>query len=382
MRVVVASRIFSPEVAAAAFRLSALASELVRRGADVTVLTTTTQNQRASTRSPRLNVRRWPVIRDRSGYVRGYFQYLSFDVPLFFRLMFMRRPDVIVVEPPPTTGLVVGIVAFFRRVPYVYYAADIWSDAASSTGAPRLVVNVLASVESRVLKSSQVVLAVNDGVAERVAALAASAQVEIVGNGIDVSVFRPDGEQSVTGQYAIYAGTASEWQGADIFIRAWQAVAEEFPGARLVFLGQGSAWNGLQELASNLGLSTVEFRDSVPPAEAARWFRSATIGLVSLDPAAGYGFAFPTKIYASLACGTPVLYSGEGPATSLIRQEQLGHATSYDIDEVTRALMAAFKGPPSLGERTRIANWAAENVSLGRVARVAADAIFEAAASS
>ncbi|MDO5500237.1 MAG: hypothetical protein Q4F67_11230 [Propionibacteriaceae bacterium] len=35
-----------------------------------------------------------------------------------------------IVEPPPTTGLVVRVACALRRTPYVYYAADLWSVAA------------------------------------------------------------------------------------------------------------------------------------------------------------------------------------------------------------------------------------------------------------
>ena len=36
-------------------------------------------------------ISRWPVLRDGGGNVRGYVQYLSFDLPAFFRLLVQRR---------------------------------------------------------------------------------------------------------------------------------------------------------------------------------------------------------------------------------------------------------------------------------------------------
>ena len=77
-----------------------------------------------------------PVLRDEAGYVRGYAQYMSFDLPLALRLLAGRRPDLVVAEPPPTTGAVVRVIAALRGVPYAYYAADVWSDASQATGAP------------------------------------------------------------------------------------------------------------------------------------------------------------------------------------------------------------------------------------------------------
>src|SRR5690606_39527813 len=79
---------------------------------------------RGPARPGRVRVRRARVLRDSSGYVRGYLPYLSFDVPAALRLLTVRRPDVVVVEPPPTTGVVVRLVCALRRVPYVYYRSE------------------------------------------------------------------------------------------------------------------------------------------------------------------------------------------------------------------------------------------------------------------
>src|SRR5690625_423955 len=96
LHVVLATRIFTPEPAAASLRLSALVDALVEAGHRVTVLTTTTPH--GTEHPPGARVRRWPVLRDRDGYVRGYVQYLSFDIPLALRLLLTRRPDAVVVE--------------------------------------------------------------------------------------------------------------------------------------------------------------------------------------------------------------------------------------------------------------------------------------------
>lgn len=69
VRVTIASRIFRPEAGAAAFRLGALADELSERGHEVTVLTTVPPGGGADDGD--ITVRRWPVLRDRSGSVRG-----------------------------------------------------------------------------------------------------------------------------------------------------------------------------------------------------------------------------------------------------------------------------------------------------------------------
>src|SRR5699024_2915782 len=133
-------RVYSPEPVAAAFRQEALVDALERAGAEVTVLTTRAPGARRSSEAGGRRVSRWPVKRDARGQVRGYVSYLSFDLPLALRLLRQRPMDALVLEPPPTTGLVGMVAAAIRRVPYTFYAADVWSDATDSVeGVPTLV---------------------------------------------------------------------------------------------------------------------------------------------------------------------------------------------------------------------------------------------------
>lgn len=368
MRVVIASRIFAPEPAAASFRLTALAQALHDQGADVTVLTTTVPGAASHPIDRTVDVRRAPVLRDDAGYVRGYLQYLSFDVPLLFRLLSLTRPDVVVVEPPPTTGAIVRLVCGIRRIPYVYYAADIWSDAAV-TAAPKLIVRAVRAVEGWAIRGAAAVLSVTDGVTLRVGELGARNDVATVGNGVDTSTFSLDGPTAeLAGRYLLYAGTASEVQGAAVFVEAFGRLLEDRPDVCLVFLGHGSDWKRLQEAAQTLPPGSVRFLPRAPAAVAAEWLRGATATLASIRPGEGYDFARPTKILASAACGTPVIFAGPVAAGALVADAGLGFAVGYDVTEVYGAMRTAVTAPASASRRASIAAWATDNASIRAVA--------------
>ncbi len=342
-----------------------------------------------------LRVRRWPVLRDSSGYVRGYLPYMSFDVPLAIRLLMARRPDVVVVEPPPTTGAVVRAVTIVRSalsrrpLPYVYYAADVWSDASESTGAPDIVVRLVRRLEQYALRGAAEVVAVSDGVAERVRQLGAQS-VQVVPNGIDTDIFcvddpTPPGARSARERYGIpdgpfllYAGTASEWQGAEVFAEAMRQVTEEMPSAKLVFLGQGSSWSALRRIADDLPVGVIELRALVGPLEAAAWHRAASGAVVSVKPGLGYDFAYPTKVLAALACGTPVVYAGPGPAAADITANNLGEAVAYDAERVASAMVAALSADFYEPAQRRKAQWVQDHRSIQATGRAAADVVLDA----
>lgn len=389
-----ATRIFAPEPAAASFRLEALARALasVDPGAPgerhaVTVLTARSRRDQrtaaraadAGLRESRVRVERAPVLRDRTGYVRGYLPYLSFDVPLLLRLLAVPRPDVVVAEPPPTTGAITRLACAVRHVPYVYYAADVWSDATAGDGTvPGLVTRLLAAVEGWAMRGAAGVVAVSPDVAERVEHLVGPRrdgrrgrrrpEVVVVRNGVDTDVFRPglarpDGAPA---RYLVYAGTTSAWQGADVFVRALARVRTVVPDAELVILGQGSDFDSLRTLAAEVAPGAVHLSPLVPAAEAAAWIGNAAAALVSVRPGVGYDLALPTKTFAAAACGTPVVFAGPGPAVPIVREHRLGHAVAYDEDEVAAAMIDALRaadGP--VAEPTSAEMLAAEPSSAG-----------------
>lgn len=381
MRVAIASRIFNPEPSAASFRLAALANAFSEAGHDTEVLTVTPPQGVASvSASTPYWVRRWPVLRDRNGYVRGYVQYMSFDIPLFFRILLGRKRDLIVSEPPPTTGFFVRLAATLRRTPYAYYAADIWSDAAAQTGAPAWMVRTVRRLELFALRGAKIVLSVSDGVTTRLAELGITGHVVTIGNGVDLSSFPATGDAGeLDGPYFLYAGTASEVHGAGIFLDAFAQLLADRPDAKLVFLGQGSDRSEIEERSRALPEGAVNFLPRAEPEIVATWLRGATASLASVRPGQGYDFAFPTKLYASAAAGVPAIFTGAGPGAEFIRANKSGFVADYTTPSVTEAMRSALRAseaPGAAADRKRLAEWAAETIGLDRVAARAVHALL------
>lgn len=380
-RALIASRTFVPEVNAAAFRLGALARAVAGRGLDVEVITTVPPQALRTVAEPAdMRVRRWPVLRDSGGNVRGYVQYLSYDVPLMFRILF-RGFDVAVAEAPPTTGFVVAIACALRRRPFVYYAADVWTDGVSAVGSPSLVIRLMRMLERTVLRSASRILSVSDGVSRRLVQLGAHGdRIDLVGHGIDTAVFSPDIHPAAEdAPYFVYTGTMSEVHRPQAFVEAFASLAREHPTVRLKFFGQGVFESELRALAERCAPGRVDFGGVVPPTDVAPWIRGAAGALVSLAPGIGYDYAHPTKAYAAAACGTPVLFSGAREFGTLIDEAGLGIAVGADIvavvDAMRRLLREAESGETE-SRRAARASWAREHVSLAAVGDRAAAAVL------
>lgn len=384
--VVVATRVYTPEPVAAAFRQEALVQALRRAGAEVTVLTSAvggTSLRGASVDRGGARVSRFPVKRDKQGQVRGYASYLSFDIPLALRLLLRRRMDALVLEPPPTTGLVGMIASAIRRVPYTFYAADVWSDATDSVeGVPTVVRTLVRWAETTVWRRAARVLTISPGVQHRLEELAGPRErFVMVGNGIDTDTFTPDGpdageDPEGVGPYFVYAGTVSEWQGAGVFVEAFAQVRDAHPGARLLFFSEGTGRDQLEAAVREKGIGGIEFRDKIPPVEVAQHLRGAVAGLSSITPGQGYEFALPTKIYAATACGTPVIHAGEGAAHDRIRDHGLGWPCDYSTASVAAAMGRALTGEGA-PQREHLRAWTLANASLRGCADKAAAEVMK-----
>lgn len=371
------SRLYLPEPGAACLRLSGVANGCVESGSEVEVMTTTIPKQLEETEiSVPYRLRRAPVLRNKDGYMRGYLQYLSFDIPLFFRLLFSKRPALTLVEPPPTTGAVTRIAYKILGIPYVYYAPDLWS-AASLAFAPKIVCYALRLLESFALRGAVKVITINEQLAKRCREMGAKS-VEVIPNGIDTSLFSDQGKQvsaqelerAGIGQnpFFIYTGIASQWQGATIFVDAFRKVREHCPDLHLVFFGQGTDWPALQEAADSSDLCNhLHIMGMRSPSEVAVWLRSAQASLVSLVAGSGYEFAYPTKTLSALSSGIPVIYAGPGPAAKDIHEHQLGWVSDYQVDDLAQTLINAYQATKdglSAQQRQHYRRWVVNNRSL------------------
>jgi len=377
MRVVIATRIFGPEVSAASGILRTWAEEFRDRGFEVVVLTARPPRGAVIDDPPGIDVRRAPVKRDRQEYVRGYLSYMSFDIPLAFRLLFSRKADLYVVEPPPTTVAVMRVIAALRRTPYVVRAADYWTEAAELVTRNRLILGTLRRAEVWGLQGAKKLFAAHQPLIDRFRSLGITTSAVPIGFGADTKHFSYDGQPPADPPLFVYAGTHSEWHGAGIFVDAMSEVIEQHPEARLEYFGNGEERDGMQARARELCIErSVEFHAPVPPATLALILAGATASVASLRPVAANEYALATKVYSSIAAGCPVIFAGIGPTVEFLNESDHPHAgvaVAYNAHAVAAAMNAAVVAPLQPPARAELALWSANRFSLSTIATQVVD---------
>jgi glycosyltransferase involved in cell wall biosynthesis len=377
MRVVIATRIFGPEVSAASAILRTWAEEFRDRGFEVTILTARPPAGAVIDDPPGIEVRRARVKRDRQQYVRGYLSYMSFDIPLAFRLLFSKRADLYIVEPPPTTVAVVRVIAALRRTPYVVRAADYWTEAAELVTTSPFVIGPLRRIEAWGLMGAKMLFAAHQPLLDRFRAVGITAPALPINFGADTRAFEYHGEAPPDPPLFVYAGTYSEWHGAGIFVDAMVEVIRQYPGARLEFYGNGEDREALRARAKRLGVDdAVAFHGPIPPADLSKVLSRATVSVASLAPVAANEYVLATKVYSALASGCPVIFTGVGPTLGFLndsRHPRAGVAVAYDVEATTSAMLQAAASPMQPAERAELATWSAAEYSLDAIAKDVVD---------
>ena len=377
MRVVIATRIFGPEVSAASAILRIWAEELVSRGHEVVVMTARPPKGAVISDPAGVEVRRYRVKRDKQQYVRGYLSYMSFDLPLGLRLLCGPRADLYIVEPPPTTVAVIRAVSKLKRSKYAVRAADYWSEAAELVTSNRVILGVLRRLEVWGLQGAAMLFAAHQPLLDRLRTAGVTSPAVPIGFGADTTDFHYGGQDPTGAPLFVYAGTHSEWHGAGIFVEALAHVVREIPNAKLVFYGNGEERQTLIARAAELGLSDhIEFNAPIPPAQLSPILSGATASVASLAPVPANEYAVATKVYSSLAAGCPVIFAGVGPTDQLLadlNHPDAGVSLGYDVDSVATAMIHAARHPVSTPGRHALAQLSSQKYSLESISRSVAD---------
>ncbi|UJH71225.1 hypothetical protein [Ornithinimicrobium sp. INDO-MA30-4] len=100
-----------------------------------------------------------------------------------------------------------------------------------------------------------------------------------------------------------------------------------------------------------------------------------------MKPGLGYDFAYPTKVLAALACGTPVVFAGPGPAAADVAALELGKAVEHDANAVAQAMIDVLDEHSSQGDEQALAHnqrrrqWVLDHRSLAATGRGAVEVV-------
>jgi glycosyltransferase involved in cell wall biosynthesis len=191
-----------------------------------------------------------------------------------------------------------------------FFTAHPWS---------RRIQPALGAASRRALRTADMVIVPNVGLADWVKEFAGEVPTTVIPNGVNPQLFHPGRAQANQPPYVVFVGALVEWEGLDQLLSAVEQ--PEWPeGVRLLVAGDGKMRPAVEQAAARW--SHVEYLGALPYAAVGEWVAGA---LASLSPntRARWG-ASPLKLYEALACGTPVIATDTAGQSELVRDSACG----------------------------------------------------------
>ena len=342
----VLTQYYPPEIGAPQIRLRPMVRSLRQHGFDVSVLAL--PNYPAGKILPGYE-KRWSVREEIDGVpVRRTWvyaatgkstkmrlaNYLSFTVTAMMACLFGPRPDVMFVESQPLSlGVVAILMKWLRSVPYVYNIPDLQIQAAQQLGFIKNArfLTIAQWLEDFFMKQSWKVSTVTQAFVEHYEQRGIPRdQLTFLPNGADSEFLRPlppssrllDRWKLHGKKVLLYVGTHALYHGLDTLIEAAALLQQQ---KDLVFLtvGNGPEKPRLQRLSEERGLINVIFAES-PYEEMDELYSIAYLSIAMLRKMAVAQYMRLSKIFPSLSCGVPVIYSGIGEGAELLQRWHCG----------------------------------------------------------
>jgi colanic acid biosynthesis glycosyl transferase WcaI len=330
MRVLILHMRFHPDLTGTGPLVTDLASDLVKLGNDVTVVTSMPHyghheippeyRGRLVHRSNLDGIDLWRtfvyVPPDPSGFQRSI-NYLSYTLMSVVGGLMAQKPEVILcVNPPITVGFSGWLVSLVRRVPMVFNVQDVWPDCLVIIDQLRspLLIRIFKYLEKFIYRVSAGVTVLSEGMKEHLTEKGVPARkIMVIPNWANIEAIRPVEKENsfrkahgLNGQFVVmFAGNLGFIAMLDKVLEAARLLEDE-PQIQFLIIGEGNAKPGLVSRVKELGLKNVRLLPTQPKEALPEMLGAADLSLVTLNRRLGQ-LNVPSKTYSIMASARPVL---------------------------------------------------------------------------
>jgi len=188
------------------------------------------------------------------------------------------------------------------------------------------------------------VITVSAALKERLVALGGLAeQIEVLRNGVDLALFRPNGEPVVGRPVLLAVGNLVPLKGHRLLVEALPLL----PDCELVIAGDGPERGNLEKLAAQLGVADrLRLLGRVPQQELPALYSAARLLVL---PSSHEGW--PNVLLEAMACGTPVVASDIPGIREIVQDPVAGRLLSErNPRALADAVTALLADPPCRAE--------------------------------
>ena len=362
MKILYISQYFPPEVGATQTRAIEMASNLVKQGHDVTVLTEFPNHPKGIipkayrwklVEREHLNgikvVRTWVFTRPNKNFYTRMGFYLSFMFMASIVGSFLRgRFDIVYATSPPFFVGAAGLwLSKIKRAKFVIEIRDLWPQSAVELGElnNKRFIRWAEKLEELYYKKARKIIAVTQGIFDTIYERGFK-NVALVLNGTNTELFFNTGpvkrlELGDQNTFVVlYAGILGLAQGMEQLCElAEQALSHS--DIQFVFIGDGPLKSKVEEIKAEKNLTNLKLLGEIPREEIPKYLSSADCSLVPLKKNPLFLGALPSKMFDCMACERPVILSVDGEAKKVLSES--GGGIFVGPENTTQMLDAILK---------------------------------------
>ncbi len=352
MRILIVSQFYTPDITAAAYRMSETTSLLQANGHEVRVITSEPHKSdvKYSPEADRAEgVLRVPIVPYGGGGLTSYLvHYFSFVLRATSAGVKVRKlgwqPDIIwVTSPPLFTGMAGWLLSWIMHAPMVLDVRDIWPEtvvAAGQISKGGIAFRLGKFLERFLYERACRITCVSRSMATYIETRTRT-PVAVVYNGVIVGA-KPHAASKQIVNRILYAGNLGRLQGLDALLLAFSGVVRKggLAGWTVEFIGTGEHESELKMLAGQLGCGArVHFHGAISKLDAlAEIARSRTLFIHLIDCDV-LSLTIPSKVFDYMLMDRPILCGVAGEALSILR-ETGGNVefASSDVSSLIKAI--------------------------------------------
>ncbi|MFC1590940.1 glycosyltransferase family 4 protein [Thermodesulfobacteriota bacterium] len=285
-----------------------------------------------------VSVLRCPIWSDHSKsiFFRGL-HYFSFTVSATL-LIFFRVPsaDVFLVHhPPPSLAIPAWLFNKRGNCPFVFRIADLWPEfiAGSGVSKNKALLKIVDVLLRLIYRAASHVIVPSPGFEKRLVDKGvAENKITFVSNYADESIYYPQEKDKELQQklgikesdiIIMYAGNIGQPQRIDVLINSMKRVKHR-PEIKLFIIGDGHCKKKLQQTCLQEGIESVVFFDQMSPEDVNRYYSVAAALFIQLEDQLIWTDTIPSKIYAYMLAGRPIIAALKGDGADVVAAAQGG----------------------------------------------------------
>jgi colanic acid biosynthesis glycosyl transferase WcaI len=307
-----------------------------------------------------VRVRRVPLVPDHGNRpLRRSLYYLSFaaSASLIGSLLARRTDAILVYQSALPVGVAARILGITRHAPYVLDVVDLWPESVVASGMlrSRFAIAVLRWLARRVYAGAKRVNAVTDGFRRNlIANHVAPGKLTVIHNWMPSETYRPAPydeavaeREGLAGKFVVmYAGNMGPAQGLSTVVEAAAQLRDD-PDVVFALVGDGTEQERLHDLARERGLANVRFFPRRPPQSMSELYAIANVLLVHLIRDELTALSIPSKTFAYMASGKPVLMAVHGDAAGFVTENGFGVVAEPSDPPALAAAVRRLKAMPA-----------------------------------